>query len=147
MISEHEIKLLKEKAFLARENAFVPRSNHKIGASILTTDDNYYAGCNVESNISGLGSCAERVAIDNAISNGKYEFKALLVIDDKLTITCGACLQYLQEFYSITQKDITILISDTNGNIKTHSLLKLLPHGYLSPLIEEDKIRRYRNRT
>ena len=145
MVSEDEIKKLRETADTARENAFVPRSGHKIGASILSSDGKYFGGCNIESNISGLGSCAERVAIDNAISNGKYEFKTLLILDDNLTVPCGACLQYLLEFYTITNQDIIIISSDIEGNIKNYSLLELLPKGYL-PHHDIEKIRCYKNK-
>lgn len=145
MIGEDDIKKLRETASAARDNAFVPRSGHKIGASILSIDGECFGGCNIESNISGLGSCAERVAIDNAISNGKYEFKALLILDDKTTVPCGACLQYLLEFYVITNQDIMIISSDTEENIKTYSLLELLPKGYL-PHHDIDKIKSYKNK-
>lgn len=145
MISEEEIKKLKEIATIARNNAFVPRSGHKFGSTILSTDGKYFGGCNIESNISGLGSCAERVAIDNAISNGKYEFKALLTLDNELTVPCGACLQYLLEFYVITNQDIEIISSDTQGNIKKHTLLELLPVRYL-PHHDLNKIKNYKNK-
>lgn len=145
MISEEEIKKLKEAASLARNNAFVPRSGHKVGSSILSTDGKYFTGCNIESNISGLGSCAERVAIDNAISNGKYEFKAILTLDKELIVPCGACLQYLLEFYVIANQDITIISSDTQGNIEKHTLLELLPIPYL-PHHDLEKIKSYKNK-
>ncbi|MBU4016059.1 cytidine deaminase [Patescibacteria group bacterium] len=145
MIAEEEIKKLRETASIARSNAFVPRSDHKIGSSILSTDGKYFGGCNIESNISGLGSCSERVAIDNAICNGKYGFKALLILDDKLTVPCGACLQYLLEFYVITNQDIIIISSDIEGNIKNYSLLELLPNGYF-PDHDIEKIKSYKNK-
>lgn len=145
MISEEEVKKLRETASIARNNAFVPRSGHPLGSSILSTDGKYFGGCNIESNISGLGSCAERVAIDNAISNGKYEFKSLLILDDKLTVPCGVCLQYLLEFYIINNQDIIIISSDVEGNIKNYSLLELLPIPYL-PHHDIEKIKSYKNK-
>lgn len=145
MIGEEEIKKLKEIASAARVNAFVPRSGHDIGSAILSTDGRYFGGCNIESNISGLGSCAERVAIDNAISSGKYEFKALLTLDKELIVPCGACLQYLLEFYVITDQDIDIISADTQGNTKVHTLLELLPVRYL-PHHDLDKIKSYKNK-
>jgi cytidine deaminase len=145
MLTEEEIKKLRETASIARNNAFVPRSGHKIGASILSTDGKYFGGCNIESNISGLGSCAERVAISNAISNGKYEFQALLTLDDELTVPCGACLQYLVEFYFITNQDVIIISSDIEGKTETYSLLELLPKRYL-PHNDIEKIKSYKNK-
>lgn len=145
MPSEQELKELLQIARVARENAFVPRSDHKIGAALLTTDGVFFAGCNVESNISGLGICAERAAIDNAIVHGKYEFKALLTLDEKPSISCGACLQYLLQFYVINEEDIAILTVDIKGNISRYSLLQLLPTPYLSQNNLE-KIKSYKNK-
>lgn len=145
MISSEEIQKLIALASSARSNAFVPRSDHRIGAGILSTDGQTFGGCNIESNISGLGSCAERVAIDNAISHGKYEFSALLVLDEKLTVPCGACLQYLLEFTIITGQDITIVSADTENHTKTYSLREILPNGYL-PQHDIGKIKSYKNK-
>ncbi|QQG44436.1 MAG: cytidine deaminase [Candidatus Roizmanbacteria bacterium] len=132
MVTDLELKYLIEKAKLARENAFVPRSSHKVGACILTEDGEYFEGCNVESIISGLGTCAERAAIDHAVIHGKYNFKALVSFDAKINFPCGACLQYLLEFYQVSEKEITIISADMEGNIKTNSLFELQPHGYLT---------------
>lgn len=145
MLDEEEVKKLREIALNARNNAFVPRSGHKIGASIISTDDKYFGGCNIESNISGLGSCAERVAISNAVSSGKYEFRALFILDEEITMPCGACLQYLLEFFVINDQDITIISSDMEGNTKNYSLLELLPRGYL-PHSDIEKIKSYKNK-
>lgn len=132
MLKPEEINTLIQNAKKARENAFVPRSNHNIGSCVLTYDNQYYEGCNVENAISGLGSCAERVAIDHAVSHGKYCFKAIVTVDDKLTYPCGACLQYLLQFYQVNDQNITVIVADFNGNIKTDLLTDLLPKGYLT---------------
>ncbi len=145
MVTDVILKELIHKASNARANAFVPRSDHKIGAVILSTDGYIFAGCNIESNISGLGTCAERGAIDAAIAQGKYEYEALLVLDSSLTYPCGACLQYLFEFYSITGNDISIILIDDVENKEATSLLSLLPHGYI-PHHDLKKIKKYRNK-
>jgi len=73
---------LVEIAKKARENAYAPYSNFKVGAALLTKSGNVYKGCNVENASYGLTVCAERVAISNAISNGEKEFV-------KMAIACG----------------------------------------------------------
>jgi cytidine deaminase len=118
MVTEQEITKLIEIASAAKKNAFVPNSDHKKGAAILSSDGSYFGGCNIENNISGLGSCAERVSVDNAITNGKYEYKALLILSDELIVPCGVCLQYLLQFYVITNMDIVIISADMQGNTK-----------------------------
>lgn len=132
MVNDEVIKTLLKKAADVRELAFVPRSEHKIGSCVLTKKGNYYEGCNVENVISGLGTCAERAAIDHAIIHGCYEFQAILTVDEKLIYPCGVCLQYLLQFYQINDLNIDIIIADLNGNLKTSSILELLPHGYLT---------------
>ena len=130
MLSKEEIALLITYAQEARTNAFAIKSQHTIGACILTTDNSYYPGCNVENSIAGLGVCAERAAMDHAVVHGKYEFKALAVVDEVAEYPCGACLQYLEVFAQITQSNIAIIIADTKGEYQLTSLQELLPHAY-----------------
>lgn len=144
-LTEVEVKNLVEEATKFREDAFVPRSSHKIGASVLTTDGNYFGGCNIESIITGLGVCAERAAIDHAVVHGKYEIKALAVVDKEQTPPCGACLQYLLMFYQVTGKEIVVVMADTSGNVETSKVIDLLPHGYLTKQ-NLDKLTSYKNK-
>lgn len=144
MSDQEEFTQLIQKATRVRSYAFVPKSNHKIGACVMTRDGEYFEGVNIESPISGLGTCAERAAIDHAISHGKYEFQALAIVDEKITYSCGACLQYLLEFYQINKKDIIIVSADVQGKYEKNSLLQLLPHGYLTEH-NLDKIERYKS--
>jgi cytidine deaminase len=141
-VTEREIDNLFGVAEKSREHAYAAKTEHKIGASILTPESAYFGGCNIESNISGLGTCAERAAINHAIVNGKYVFKALMIIDKELLIPCGACLQYLSEFAAIGQRDITIISASLDGRIKQYSLRKLLPNAYFSK--NTSKIEAYR---
>jgi len=142
MLSEDQIQLLIQKAAQAQKYAFVPNSDHKFGACVLSLDGNYYEGCTIESVISGLGSCAERVAMNNAVTNGRYILVALAVVSDEITYPCGACLQYLAQFYQVAQQEIVIITSDLQGKYKVNSLFELLPQPYLS-LRQKEKIQRY----
>ena len=56
--TDKEVEALIKVASETRMNTFCHRSNHKIGASVLTSDGKIFGGCNVESVISGLGTCA-----------------------------------------------------------------------------------------
>ena len=123
---------LKTLAESCSTNAFALKSETKLGACVLTEDGEIYEGCNIEANISGLGICAERLAIDHAILHGKYAYKALAlyVNSEKTPIPCGACLQYLMEFKPLAKKDITIYCFSKDKS-KTYKLSKLLPKGYV----------------
>lgn len=145
MITKEETDKLIETAKMTRENAFVHRSGHKIGAAVLTTDGEVFGGCNTESAISSLGVCAEMSAIDHAVVHGKYEFKALAVADNELTYPCGACLQYLCLFYQINNQEIEVIIASMDGRIEKRKLTELLPHRYLTEN-NLDEIRKYKNK-
>lgn len=132
MLSSEEISTLITKAKNAREAAFVPRSDHKIGACVLTTNGEYFEGCNIEGIISGIGLCAERAAIDHMVIHGKYEVKAVCTVDEGYTYPCGVCLQYMLEFYQVHDQEIEILVSDLNGEYKLSTVKELIPHGYIT---------------
>jgi cytidine deaminase len=125
-----EIEKLIEVAKDSRKNAFAFISRRPKGAAVLTKDGQYFGGCNTENAISGLGTCAERSAVDHAVVHGCYEFKALALVYPKIIFPCGACLQYLTQFSQINSKDIDIILSDLKGNYKTYLLSVLLPHGF-----------------
>jgi len=129
-LRDEEVKKLIEVASKVREYAFCHRSNHKIGASVLTQDGQIYDGCNVESVISGLGTCAERCAIDHAIAHGHYNFRAICCVDSSLTPCCGACLQYIMLFSQVSQDEIYLVNADIHGNYEVDKLSQALPAGY-----------------
>jgi cytidine deaminase len=74
----------------------------RVGAAVLADDERIYEGCNVESEIAGLGVCAERSAIDHAVIHGNRKIRAVAVVADHPSIEsltpCGACRQYIKEF-------------------------------------------------
>ena len=143
-LNKEEIGRMIKMAKISRNNAFVYRSKHRIGAAVLTTEGEVFGGCNTESNISSLGVCAEMSAVDHAVVHGKYEFRALAVVDKKMTYPCGACLQYLTLFSQINSIDFDIIVSNTKGKYKIEKLSKLLPHEYISA--NNSKIKKYKNK-
>ncbi len=65
------VEKLYEEAMKARENAYAPYSNFKVGACLLSDDGEIFSGCNVENASYGLSICAERNAIFSAVAKGK----------------------------------------------------------------------------
>src|SRR5919198_5964088 len=96
MDSENLIKLATE----ARERAYAPYSNFKVGAALLSSTGLVFTGCNVENATFGLTVCAERVALWKALSEGHRRFTRVAVVTDAPTPAppCGACRQLLWEF-------------------------------------------------
>jgi cytidine deaminase len=120
-------------AIQARENAYAPFSNFKVGAAVEDGEGRIYTGCNVENATFGLTLCAERVAVFKAISEGASGFRRAAVVanTDTLTPPCGACRQTLWEFCG----DVEIVLANLNGKSETLRLGALLPRPFDSSFI------------
>lgn len=121
-------------ATLARENAFAPYSNFKVGAAIETANGKIYTGCNVENASYGLTVCAERVAIWKAMSEGEREFTKIIVVADTTNLTppCGACRQIIWEFCG----DISVVLVNLQGKFETLQMVELLPKAFGREFLE-----------
>jgi cytidine deaminase len=117
---------LLKQAMQAREKAYAPYSNYKVGAALLTTDGKIFQGCNVENAAYGPSMCAERVAVFKAVSEGHTDFEAIAVVTVNSGTPCGVCRQVLREFAS----NMTVIIGDVEGNYQVFTLPDLLPHSF-----------------
>ncbi|MCI8626278.1 MAG: cytidine deaminase [Lachnospiraceae bacterium] len=119
-----------EKAFEAREHAYVPYSGFRVGACILTTDGTYILGANIENAAYGSTNCAERSAVFSAYSQGyrKEEIEALAIVTeaDKLTTPCGACRQVLSELL----KPETPIVLSNHLELAVTTIAELLPDSF-----------------
>jgi cytidine deaminase len=124
-----DYRLLVSKALEARENAYVPYSNFKVGAAILTEDNNIYTGCNIENASYGATNCAERTAIFKAISEGHKQIKAIAIVgvENEYTYPCGICRQVIAEFAS---EDIKIIIAKNKNEYIVKELEEVLPGAF-----------------
>lgn len=91
-----------QKAKNVQDNAYAPYSKFQVGAAIkIKNSDDIFVGCNVENASYGATVCAERGAIQTAISTrGKVEFDFVVVVSntDPAIGPCALCLQVLSEF-------------------------------------------------
>lgn len=114
----------------ARENAYSPYSNYKVGCALLTKSGKVFSGCNVE-NDGIMSICAERVAFVKALSEGEREFELLLVLGGKeeliYTSPCGYCRQFISEF---CDKDFPIYMCYEDDKIDKKTLEDLLPNSF-----------------
>lgn len=119
-----------KKTFELLKNSYSPYSNFKVASSVVTKDNKFFGGVNVENASYGLTMCAERSAIFNAISNGikKEDIDYLILVsnNDNKLIPCGACLQVLSEFLDSN----TDIIIKENDNIKIYKLKNFLPFSF-----------------
>jgi cytidine deaminase len=110
----------------ARERAYTPYSNFKVGAALLGKSGKVYTGCNVENAAYGPSMCAERIAVFKAASEGEREFEAIAIVTDNGASPCGTCRQVMMEF----APDMTVIIADTEGNISLTKVRISLPDGF-----------------
>ncbi|RME86034.1 MAG: cytidine deaminase [Planctomycetota bacterium] len=126
-------KKLFEEACRARENAYAPYSQYKVGAALALANGSIIRGANVENISYGLTICAERAAIFTAINQGFREWKGMAIVVDGKEVArpCGACLQVICEFHS----HLPLLLCHVDGRMEETSLDRLLP----SPFNDLDK--------
>lgn len=117
-----------QKAKQARKNAYAPYSNFKVGCALLSSSGKLYTGVNVENGSYGLTTCAERMAVFKAVSEGERKFQKIAIATDtqEPKYLCGACLQVLSEFC----EDLKIICATVSGKTKTYTLKELLPRAF-----------------
>ena len=114
------------QAIAAREFAYAPYSNYKVGAALLGRSGRVYTGCNVENATYPLCLCAERTAVVKAVSEGEQSFVAIAVATENGGSPCGSCRQVLREF----GKKTAVLIADTEGRYRETRVTDQLPDSF-----------------
>ncbi|SHI37436.1 cytidine deaminase [Clostridium cavendishii DSM 21758] len=130
------MKKLIEAAIEAREKAYCPYSNFKVGAAVLFEDGNIYTGCNIENASFGATNCAERSAIFNAVSNGCRTLKAIALIGDtnNFTYPCGICRQVISEFAE--DGNVKIFMAKNKDEYLEKTLDEILPGSFTKKDLE-----------
>jgi len=123
-----EGKELVKIAMDAKNMAYVPYSNFRVGAALLTKSGKVYKGCNIENASFGATNCAERTAVFKAVSEGDKEFASIAVNTDAsgFIFPCGICRQVLTEF----SEDLKVYVSNKNGDYKEFTLMELIPGAF-----------------
>jgi len=130
-------KELMELALKARERAYVPYSNYKVGAAVLGSDGKVFTGCDIENAAYSPTNCAERTAIFKAVSEGTTKFSSLAVVADSATpvTPCGVCRQVMAEFFD---PHTTVYLGNLQGEMVETSLEKLLPGAFTSKDLNQE---------
>lgn len=125
-------KELMQAAMQARELAYTPYSNYRVGAALLCKDGKLYTGCNIENAAYTPSICAERTAFAKAVSEGKREFEAIAVVGGKAgeisegCTPCGVCRQVMAEFCDASFK----VILGTPENFRVYPFSEVLPLSF-----------------
>lgn len=131
-VFENRLSALLGHATEAKERAYAPYSNFRVGAALLSSDGTIIIGCNVENASFPAGTCAERVALGAAVAAGLRRFSAIAIATDAASATppCGICRQALAEF----GLDLVVLSVGSGGTRQgtamRWSLSELLPHPF-----------------
>lgn len=117
----------------AMDNAYVPYSNYRVGAALLTKSGKIYTGCNIENASYSPTVCAERTAIFKAVSEGEREFVKIAVAGGKNGEIsgefppCGVCRQVMAEF---CDSDFKILVVNGKNSFMVYKLSDILPYSF-----------------
>lgn len=121
-----------------QKKSYCPYSCYKVAAIAIDENGNAYSGVNIENASYGVGTCAERVAISNAIVNGAKKIKEIHLIcndSENFGTPCGACRQFMAEFMSDNDK---IIIYNNNGLSKTFIFSELLPECFRKSYFDKE---------
>jgi cytidine deaminase len=99
-LADESWRSLVEAASRARQRAYAPYSEYRVGAAVLAPDGAIFAGCNIENASYGLALCAERSAVAHLIAAGATRIAAIAVVTagPEPGRPCGMCRQTLSEF-------------------------------------------------
>jgi cytidine deaminase len=126
---EMEEKQLIKEAEKARDFAYAPYSNFKVGAALLSADGQIFHGCNIENASYGVTNCAERTALFKAYSEGVTRFEKLVVTADTdgPVSPCGACRQVIIE---LCDPNMEVILANLKGDIQKTTVEALLPGAF-----------------
>jgi cytidine deaminase len=127
-LDHQERQKLCQTAREAAKLSYSPYSHFRVGAAVLT-NNNIYAGTNVENASYGLSLCAERATLAQTIAAGDLEVRAIAVAcidavdtnDINQLTPCGACRQWIAEL--APRAEIIICGNERNYNFNLSDLL------------------------
>lgn len=108
---------MRDKLLELIKNSYAPYSNVHFACIVESKKGNFYEGVNIENASFGATICAERNAINNAVSHGEREFSSLYLMTDKddLLYPCNLCKQTFLEFFD---KNVLFNIMNTKGDME-----------------------------
>jgi cytidine deaminase len=115
-----------EAARSALDAAYVPYSEYRVGAAVLTADGSVFSGCNIENANYSNALHAEEVAVGSAVRAGHRSIVAVAVTSgprDAVT-PCGMCRQTLAEF---GDENVPVYCDEGDGAWVEYRLGDLIP--------------------
>jgi len=118
------------------DRSYAPYSGFNVAAIVVTKDNQVYKGVNVESAAYPTTNCAERNALQTAVTEGVKagDIKEVHVLGRnaaKLLVKaypCGSCRQVIAEQ---SGNDAIVYCYASETDVETFSIAELLPHAFL----------------
>lgn len=134
-IDNKKIEELVSVALNARNSAYAPYSNYRVGAALLTVDNQVYSGTNIENASYPAGICAERSALIKAISDGNMEFSAIVITGapaelkeaKQFAYPCGVCRQFMAEFFD---KNTKVIVAKSKIEYCIYNFEEIMPFSF-----------------
>lgn len=129
-IHDFEVKNMLRMANEARDRAYAPYSNFRVGACLKGATGAYYLGCNIENAAYSPSNCAERTAMFKAVYEGERQFDAIAIVWDgeNPAVPCGVCRQVLAE---LCDPEMPVICANRKGEYKLVAMGDLLPDAFL----------------
>lgn len=111
-----------------KKQALAKYSKFRVSALLITKDEHFVTGINIESSSYGLTICAERVALFKALSEGYRKFDRIYIMSDlkKPCPPCGACRQVLMDY----APNLKVIMYSSNGKKSEAMLNDLIPFAF-----------------
>ena len=135
-IHDFEVKNMLRMANEARDRAYAPYSNFRVGACLKGATGAYYLGCNIENAAYSPSNCAERTAMFKAVYEEERQFDAIAIVWDgeNPAVPCGVCRQVLAEF---CDPEMPVICANRKGEYKLVAMGDLLPDAFLPRDLEK----------
>ncbi len=123
-----EYQTLYTAAKNAAINAYAPYSKYPVGAAVMTRSGRIITGCNVENALMREGHTALRTALLKALSEGEYEFRAVVSVapDGSVLAPTAADRQFLFEF----GRGTLCAVQPEKGKVEFKMVSELLPYPF-----------------
>ena len=133
-MDKSRIQELIQRAIDQMRFSYVPYSNFRVGAALLTKDGKIYTGCNIENAaygpptaLSGRPSSrlSARVSVSSTLS---ALWAAPTGVLKDYTAPCGVCRQVMMEFCN--PETFQIILAVSTEDYRIYTLKELLPLGF-----------------
>lgn len=96
------------------------------GCALVTVKGNIYLGVSIDT-CSGIGFCAEHSAIAAMITNGEYQIKKIVAVDEEGIVLppCGRCREFMHQIHE-NNLNAEVIIKKN----KVAKLKELLPYPW-----------------